>query len=68
MRWAGHIAHVGEKMNSYVVLVGKPEGNRPLGRPERRWGIIIKWIVQKQNGVVWIGFIWLRIGTRGGLL
>jgi hypothetical protein len=37
MRWAGHIAHMGAKMNAYRILVGKPEGKRPLGRPRRRW-------------------------------
>jgi hypothetical protein len=37
MRWAGHVARTGEKRNAYRVLVGKPEGKRPLGRPRRRW-------------------------------
>jgi hypothetical protein len=37
MRWAGHVARMGEKMNVYRLLVGKPEGKRPLGRPRRRW-------------------------------
>jgi hypothetical protein len=37
MRWAGHVARMGEGRNVYRVLVGKPEGNRPLGRPRRRW-------------------------------
>jgi hypothetical protein len=37
MRWAGHVARMGEKMNAYRLLVGKPEGKRPLGRPRRRW-------------------------------
>jgi len=37
MRWAGHVARVGEKRGLYRVLVGKPEGKRPLGRPRRRW-------------------------------
>jgi len=36
MRWAGHVARMGEKSGVYRVLVGKPEGNRPLGRPRRR--------------------------------
>ena len=35
MRWAGHVAHVGEERGVYRVLVGKPEGRRPLGRPRR---------------------------------
>jgi hypothetical protein len=37
MRWAGHIALIGEKRNAYRILVGKPEGKRSLGRPRRRW-------------------------------
>jgi hypothetical protein len=36
MRWAGHVVHMGEVRKVYKVLVGKPEGNRPLGRPMRR--------------------------------
>jgi hypothetical protein len=37
MRWAGHVAHMGEKMIAYRMLVGKSEGKRPLGRTRRRW-------------------------------
>jgi hypothetical protein len=37
MRWAGHVARMGEKRNVYRLLVGKPEGKRPLGRPRRGW-------------------------------
>jgi hypothetical protein len=37
MRWAGHVARMGEQRNAYRLLVGKPEGKRPLGRPRRRW-------------------------------
>ena len=37
MRWAGHVARMGEGRGVYRVLVGKPEGKRPLGRPRRRW-------------------------------
>ena len=37
MRWAGHVARMGEERGMYRVLVGKPEGRRPLGRPRRRW-------------------------------
>jgi hypothetical protein len=36
MRWAGHVARIGENRNSYRLLVGNPEGKRPLGRPRRR--------------------------------
>jgi hypothetical protein len=37
MRWAGHVARMGEDRKVYKVSVGKPEGKRPLGRPRRRW-------------------------------
>jgi hypothetical protein len=37
MRWKGHVARMWEKRNAYRLLVGKPEGRRPLGRPKRRW-------------------------------
>jgi hypothetical protein len=38
MRWAGHVACMGEERNVYKVLMGKPQGKRPLGRPRHRWG------------------------------
>jgi hypothetical protein len=37
IRWAGHVARMGEKRDAYRILVGKPEGKRPLGRPRCRW-------------------------------
>jgi hypothetical protein len=37
MRWAGHVARMGQERNVYKVLMGKPEGKRPLGKPRRRW-------------------------------
>jgi hypothetical protein len=37
MRWARHVARMGEKRNAYRILVGKPDEKRPLGRPRRRW-------------------------------
>jgi hypothetical protein len=37
MRWAGHVARMGEEITAYRLLVGKPEGKRPLGRTRRRW-------------------------------
>jgi hypothetical protein len=37
MRWAGHVARMGEKRNAYMILVGKTEGKRSLGRSRRRW-------------------------------
>jgi hypothetical protein len=57
MRWAGHVARKGEKRNVYKLLVGKPEGKRPLGRPRRRWINNIKMdLLQIRVSVVdWIG-------------
>jgi len=37
MRWAGHVAHMGEERGVYRILLGKPEGRRPLGRPRHKW-------------------------------
>jgi hypothetical protein len=68
MRWAGVVARMGEKRNAYKLLVRKPEGKRPLGRPRRRWWIILWWIMERWYGVMWIGLVWLRIGTGGELL
>jgi hypothetical protein len=57
MRWAGHVARMREKMHSYRLLVGKPEGKRPLGRPRRRWmdNIRIDNIRTDLGDVDWIG-------------
>jgi hypothetical protein len=70
MGLTGHVARLGEKRNAYRILVGKPEGRRPLGRPRRMWMGNIKMDLREigWDGVDWIGFIWLRIGTSGGLL
>jgi len=68
MRWAGHVACVGEGKGVHRVLVGKPEGKRPMGRPRRRLEVNIKWIFRKCEGVVGTGWSWLRIGTSGGHL
>jgi len=48
MRWAGHVARMGERRGgAYRVLVGRPEGKRPLGRPRRRWEDNIKMDLQE---------------------
>jgi hypothetical protein len=44
MRWAEYVARMGEKMNAYVILAGKPEGNRPLGNQDIGGWIILRWI------------------------
>jgi hypothetical protein len=69
MRWAGHVARMGEGRNVYRVLVAKPEGKRRLERPRYRWVDGIKMDLREIGwGGVWGGFTWLRIGTVGGLL
>jgi hypothetical protein len=67
IKWAGNVARMGEKRNSCRILVGKAEGERPLGRPRRRCVDNIK-IDLRQDWMAWIGLIWLRIGTSGELL
>jgi hypothetical protein len=49
----------------YRILVGKPEGKKPLGRPRRRWGTLLRWIFRKWDVRALTGSIWLRIGTGG---
>jgi hypothetical protein len=66
MRWAGHVARMGEDRFVHRVLVGKPEGKRPLGRPRRRWEDNIKMDLQEFGGIVRTGWSWLRTGTGGG--
>ena len=57
MRWAGHVARMGEERGVYRVLVGKPEGKRPLGRPSSRWVANIRTDLQEVGcgHVDWIG-------------
>jgi hypothetical protein len=71
MRWAGHVAGMGEVTGAYNILVGRPEGSRPLGRPRRRWEDNIKmdigeigfgdvdWIHLAQNRDRW----WALVNT-----
>jgi hypothetical protein len=47
MKWAEHLAHMGEGTGAYRILVRKPEGRRPLGRLGRRWGYNIKMDLQE---------------------
>jgi hypothetical protein len=68
MMWAGHVARMGEGRNVYRVLVGKPEGKRPLERQRRRWEGGIKMDREEIGWGVWSGFTWLKIGTVGGIL
>jgi hypothetical protein len=69
MRWAGHVARMGERRGVYRVLVGRPVGKSPLGRPRRRWGDNINmdvmeigidganWIRLAQDRVQWRAFV-----------
>ena len=68
MRWAGHVAPMGERRSIYRALVGKPEGKRPLGRPRRGWEDNIKMGLQEVGCGVWTGSGLLRLGTGGGHL
>jgi len=56
MRWAGHVSHMGEGRGVYRVLVGKPEGKTPLGRPRHGWEDNIKMALQEVGcgGMDWI--------------
>jgi hypothetical protein len=56
MRWAEHVARMGEGRDVYRVLVGRPEGKRPLGRPKRRWEDNIKMNLRElgTDGANWI--------------
>jgi hypothetical protein len=58
MRWAGYVARVGEGRDVYRILVGSPEGKRPLGRPRRRWDDNIKMDLRE----IWIdGVNWIQL-------
>jgi hypothetical protein len=68
MRWAGHVARMEAKRNTYRILVEiQKERSHWEDRDVRGW-TILKWILVREDGMVWIGSIWLRIGTSGGLL
>jgi hypothetical protein len=68
MKWAGNVARVAERRGLYIILMGKLEGKRPLGRPRRSGRIILRWIFRKWDVGVWTGSSWFRIGTVGGHL
>ena len=64
----GACSAYGETKGVYRVLVGKPDGKRPLGKPRHKWKDNIKMFIQVGWGGTWTGLIWLRIGTCGGHL
>jgi hypothetical protein len=54
---------MGTKRVAYRILVGRPDGKRPLGRPRLRWEVNIKMYLQQFGWGAWTGLIWLRIVT-----
>jgi len=66
MRWAGHVARVGEERGLYRVLVGKPEGKSHWGDLGVDGWIILGWISRIWDVGIWTGLGWPRMGTRGG--
>jgi hypothetical protein len=66
MKWTGHVARMEEKRNAYRLLVGKPEGRRPLGRPRRRWldNIRMDLVEVGWGDVDWIGLTQNRDRNR----
>jgi hypothetical protein len=68
VRWVVYVTCMGQIRNAYKILVSKPERKRPLRRPKHRWKLILECITGKYGGNLWTGFMWLRIGTSGGLL
>ena len=63
MSWAGLVARMGERRDVYMVLMGKPEGKMPLGRPRCRWEDNIKMDLRIWDLWLWTGCSWLSIGT-----
>ena len=76
LRWAGHVARMGEKRRLYSIVVGKPEGKRPLGRPRRRWEDNIRrdlrevgirdenWLDVAQERILWRIFVSTAMNLR----
>jgi hypothetical protein len=65
MKWAGHVARMGEKRNAYKIMVGKPAGKRPLGRPSCRQVHNIK---MDLRGTGWGGMDWISLAQDRDLL
>ena len=65
MRWAGHVACIGERRGIYSVLVGKPEGKITWENPSVDERIILRWVFRQWDVGVWTGLSWLRIGMGG---
>jgi hypothetical protein len=63
MRLMEHVARMGEMRNACNILVRKPEGKRPLGRPSHRWEDNIRMDLREIERKILAGFIWLKVGT-----
>jgi len=68
MRWAGHVARMGEERGVYRVLLGKPEGRNHCGDLGIDGWIILGWISRRWDVGIWTGLGWPRIETGGGRL
>jgi hypothetical protein len=66
MRLAGQVARMRERRGVYRILVGRPEGKRPLGKPSGR--ITLRWTLGRERSMGRTGLGWLRMGSDGGLL
>jgi hypothetical protein len=68
MRWAGHVARMGEERKVHRVLVGKPEVKRLLGRLKHRWDDLMRMDLREIDVGVWSGSSWLRIGANRAIV
>jgi hypothetical protein len=66
MRWAGHVALIGDRRGTYRVLVGKSEGKNHLENPGINGKKLLRWIYRKWDIGTWTGLIWLSTMTGGG--
>jgi hypothetical protein len=67
LRWAGHVARMWEKSNAHRILVGKPEGKKPLGRPRRKWMDVVNIMNIKTDlrDIGWNGMDWIDLAYDG---
>jgi hypothetical protein len=66
MIWTGYLARKEKKKNYYNALMRKPEEMRPQGRYRHKWRILLKWLLEKYDGVLWSELTWLRMGPVEG--